>query len=193
MEYGWTKIGTQTWMSENLAYLPEVSPPQSGSDQLPYYYVFGYYGTSVDDAKKTDQYIKCGVYYNWFAIMNGVCPTGWHIPSYDEFLTLINYLDKDGHYSLEAEVLKATSGWGVNNNGTDDYGFTALPTGGRSADRGGIFGSVGVNGHWWTSTEQTVWNSWYIDISGNNLTFMSAIGGHEINKVFGFPVRCVRN
>ena len=151
-EYGWVKIGTQVWMSENLAYLPSVSPPQSSTDNIPYYYVFDYYGTSAAEAKKTNHYTKYGVYYNWFAAVQGSCPIGWHIPTSDEFLTLKNYLIKDGHNYAQGAALKTTSGWVNDNNGTNDYGFAALPSGGRSAESGGMFGSVGINGHWWTSS-----------------------------------------
>lgn len=53
-EYEWVKIGGQIWMAENLAYLPSVSPPDKGSETERSYYVYGYEGFSVTEAKATD-------------------------------------------------------------------------------------------------------------------------------------------
>ena len=87
-------IGSQTWMAENLKYLPSVVGPGPGSKKTPHYYVYGYNGTNVTDAKATANYNTYGVLYNWPAAMNGaassttnpsgvqgVCPDGWHLPS----------------------------------------------------------------------------------------------------------------
>ncbi len=92
--YKFVKIGTQTWMAENLAYLPSVVGSATGSETTPYYYVYGYDGTSVTAAKATSNYTTYGVLYNWPAAMGGfsssssnpsgvqgVCPAGWHLPS----------------------------------------------------------------------------------------------------------------
>jgi len=90
--YKTVTIGEQTWMAENLAYLPRVVGPKTGSNTAPYYYVYGYDGTDVAAAKATKNYQIYGVLYNWPASMNGgassgtnpsdiqgVCPTGWHL------------------------------------------------------------------------------------------------------------------
>jgi uncharacterized protein (TIGR02145 family) len=98
-------IGSQTWMAENLKYLPSVVRPRTGSKTTPHYYVYGYDGTNVTDAKATANYNTYGVLYNWPAAMNGtassttnpsgvqgVCPDGWHLPSDAEWTELTDYL-----------------------------------------------------------------------------------------------------
>ena len=104
-EYNWVQIGDQIWMAENLKYLPSVVGSGTGSETTPYYYVYGYDGTNVPDAKATDNYATYGVLYNWTAAMNGeassktnpsgiqgVCPAGWHLPSDAEWTELTDYL-----------------------------------------------------------------------------------------------------
>jgi uncharacterized protein (TIGR02145 family) len=76
--YKWVRIGNQVWMAENLAYLPSVSPSSVGSDTDLNYYVYGYSGNNVNEAKATDNYATYGVLYNWSAAMVS-CPAGWHL------------------------------------------------------------------------------------------------------------------
>ena len=70
-EYNWVQIGNQVWMAENLAYLPSVNMVADGSEDAAgsYYYVYGYDGTNVTDAKATANYTTYGVLYNWTAAM----------------------------------------------------------------------------------------------------------------------------
>lgn len=99
--YKYKNIGEQTWMAENLAYLPKVNPNSDTSSFDKRYYVYGYEGSDVIAAKNTENYQKFGVLYNWPAAMNGVtssnivpsgiqgaCPSGWHVPSDNEWLIL---------------------------------------------------------------------------------------------------------
>ncbi len=104
-EYAWVKIGNQTWMAENLRYLPMVTGPGAESESIPYYYVYAYNGNSVDAAKYTDNYRNYGVLYNWPAAMDvglsenvssgstqGACPPGWHLPGEGDWDRLVNFL-----------------------------------------------------------------------------------------------------
>ncbi|MDD4178128.1 MAG: FISUMP domain-containing protein, partial [Bacteroidales bacterium] len=78
-------------MKENLAYLPNVSQPDDGSQTSPFYYVYGYEGFSVPEAKTTPNYQTYGVLYNWPAALTA-CPQGWHLPSDNEWTILTDYL-----------------------------------------------------------------------------------------------------
>src|SRR5690554_1847166 len=130
-EYNWVQIGDQVWMVENLKYLPSVVGPGTGSQTTPHYYVYGYDGTNVADAKATDNYATYGVLYNWTTAMNA-CPDGWHLPSDAEWTELTDYL---GGESVAGGKLKetGTTHWASPNTGaTNETGFTALPEIGRA-------------------------------------------------------------
>jgi uncharacterized protein (TIGR02145 family) len=186
-------IGKMIWMAENLAYLPSVSPSSEGSLADPKYYVNGYNGTKVDEAKATDVYKTNGVLYNWPAAKIAV-PAGWHLPSDAEWKKLEMTL---GMTPAEADTtgargtdqgfkLKTTSGWNDNGNGINSAGFSGLPGGYRANND--YFYYLGQRGYWWTSTDfQTAW-AWYRHLSFNN----STITRTTTSKDCGFSVRCVR-
>ena len=201
-EYNWVQIGDQVWMAENLAYLPSVNMVADGSEDAAgsYYYVYGYDGTNVADAKATDNYATYGVLYNWTAAMDGeassttnpsgiqgVCPAGWHLPSDAEWTGLTNYL---GGTSVAGGKLKetGTTHWASPNTGaTNETGFTALPGGYRYVS--GTFGGFGDNGYWWSATKNNAAGAWYRGMSSSN----SLVYRHYTNKEVGFSVRCVRD
>lgn len=119
--YKTVKLGAQEWFAENLAYLPEVYPGDIGTndegyEDKPLYYVYGYFGTDVAEAKALDTYETAGVLYNWYAAVGGTvgsdpsavpsgvqgpCPGGWHVPSRAEWVILNEWAyaqipDEDG-------------------------------------------------------------------------------------------------
>jgi uncharacterized protein (TIGR02145 family)/uncharacterized repeat protein (TIGR02543 family) len=170
-------IGSQVWMGENLNY------NASGS---------------VCYNNGADSCAKYGRLYNWSTAMNGAsssslspsgvqgaCPVGWHIPSDAELTTLIDFV---GGASTAGTKLKSTSGWndymGKSGNGTDEYGFLALP-GGRGYS-GGSFSSAGNSGYWWSATEH--------EANGARFLVMDYNEDVEWNiniKTGLFSVRCV--
>lgn len=92
-----------------------------------------------------------GALYKGMAVYSDkLCPTGWHVPTRSEWLTLINYI---GGSSVAGIKLKAANGWNSGGNGTDDYGFAALPGGFRSYSDG-FFSQVGDAGTWWSSSDE---------------------------------------
>jgi uncharacterized protein (TIGR02145 family) len=202
--YPVVQINTQLWMAENLKYLPSVVGPSTGSNVDPCYYINGYDGTDVNAAKATANYNIYGVLYNWQAAMKraassitnpsgvqGICPTGWHLPSYAEWTQLYDYLAAVGHSGTESTVLKAISGWSSGNEGTDNYGFTAIPGGCRSYFGG--FGEFGGTGYWWSATyidEILPYTAWLWAIYNNT---NSGDGSGMSDTSSGFSVRCVRD
>lgn len=124
--YKYVTIGTQSWMAENLAYLPKINDPVVDQDACvgdPLYFVLNYSGSNLTEAKATKEYKKYGVLYNWWAAMGeqnavgseasavpsgvqGACPKGWHLPSKAEWQILEEYVasqlpdvDGNGEYS----------------------------------------------------------------------------------------------
>ena len=131
--YRTVTIGNQIWMAENLNYKTDSS--------------FCY----NDSAEYCAKY---GRLYIWDAAMDA-CPDGWHLPDSTEWNTLFSAV---GGKSTAEEVLKSTSGWvgekGEARNGTDNYGFAALPAGVRD-ERGGLFSREGGTAKFWSSTERS--------------------------------------
>ncbi|MDB4583541.1 fibrobacter succinogenes major paralogous domain-containing protein [Draconibacterium sp.] len=179
--YKTVKIGSQTWMAENLAFLPSVSPPTEESYDYAHYYVYGYNGKNTSTAKETHNYKTYGVLYNWQAA-NEACPAGWHLPSDEEWKQLEKSVG-----SYVAKYLKATSWWRSSGNGTDYFGFSGLPGGYRDYyDR---FNYIGYYGYWWSSTEKIEDNASYLRMQYNSSLQKSS----NYDKRVGFSVRCLKD
>ena len=176
--YPIVEIGSQVWMAKNLAYLPSVVGPETGSVPTPYYYVPGYNGTSVSAAKATTNYTTYGVLYNWAAAMNGqtgegvqgICPTGWHLPTDAEFTILTNTTG-----NTKGALISA--GW-----------FDSLFAGYRH-DIYGEFEAVGSAAWYWTSTAFDSNDAWRMAlVSSNTTVWRSAYA-----KSIGMSVRCIKD
>ncbi|MCX6237368.1 MAG: hypothetical protein NTY07_07405 [Bacteroidia bacterium] len=178
-------IGTQTWMAENLAYLPSVSPNTVDSYTLPYYYVYDYIGTVVSAAKATANFTTYGVLYNT-AAANSSAPTGWHIPTDTEWNVLVTYL---GGITTAGTKLKSTTGWSGGGNGDNSSGFNALPNGGKV--EGGSFSLLGSEANFWAYWTTTSYDNnygWCWTI-GNTATLSRRI----MLRQAGWAVRCVKD
>jgi len=160
--YRTVEIGNQTWMAENLNCYTTI-----GS---------WCYNNNIANCD------KYGRLYNEEAAKKS-CPKGWHLPSDEEWNTFINYLGGD-----EGIKLKSTSGWNSDGNGTDVFGFTALP-GGYRGFTDIHFNYIGDYGFWWSSTESSTIGAWSRYIS-NDHSEVYRIGSDNKN---GFSVRCIRN
>ena len=184
--YSYKTIGTQVWMTENLAYLPSVVGPATESVTDPYYYVYGYDGTVVDDAKATSNYTIYGVLYNWTAALSA-CPPDWHLPSDAEWTILTDYL---GGESVAGGKMKEAgfSHWtSPNIEATNESGFTALPGGYRYSD--GQFYDFGVRGDWWSSTGDSTHLAWDRSLRYHT---SDVLRGND-SKEDGYSVRCLRD
>lgn len=125
VNYKTVKIGSQTWMAENL----KVETKDSWCYD--------------NDESKCEEY---GRLYTWSAAMKA-CPSGWHLPSDSEFKTLFETV---GEKWKKGKMLKSKTGWGDPGNGTDAYSFSALPAGYRLIN--GNFDGEGDNAYFWSST-----------------------------------------
>jgi uncharacterized protein (TIGR02145 family) len=196
--YKWVKIGNQTWMAENLAFIPTVSPPKEGSAVSPKYYVQGFEGIGVGEAKVSSLYKTYGVLYNWVAATKA-CPSGWHLPSDEEWKDMEKYL---GMSESEADTLfrnqgteggmlkeSGTSHWSGQNAGANNStGFTALPGGGRR-DYGG-FHDFESYAYFWSSTKiESSTFAIYRQLS----YYFANIFRNYYNRSSGYSVRCVQN
>ena len=160
--YKTVEIGNQVWMGENLAYKPST----------------GNYWAYDNNSSNVAKY---GYLYDWQTARN-VCPTGWHLPSDAEWSQLTDFVGSE-----HGTKLKAKSGWSNNGNGTDDYGFSALPGGDRY--RNGTFNYIGNDGDWWSSTENFMNLAWRRYMRCNS----SGVNRFNGSKSWGFSVRCVRD
>jgi uncharacterized protein (TIGR02145 family) len=162
-------MGDKIWMAENLKYLPYLStmPADYAPDQEilntenpgGMYYVYQYWGSSVEEAKMTYAYKTSGVLYTHIAAVGGgssswqktASPAGWHVASSEEWDQLAQYVSsKKGPYTRTGGYIDIIDGYYDNyiflnwenvgihlkstngwyaNNGSDDFGFSAYPNG----------------------------------------------------------------
>lgn len=164
--YKTVKIGNQVWMAENLDY----ETANSICGEMEYLTLYGCL-YSWDEAKT-------------------VCPGGWHLPSQADWNTLIEFV---GDSSTAGKILKATNTWsdkGHYKDGTDDYGFTALPGGVRLPQRGKTHQSfVSSGAFFWSATEVDDDESITLVLRYEN----DAATLFENYKDAGVSVRCVKN
>jgi uncharacterized protein (TIGR02145 family) len=127
--YRTIKIAHQTWMAENLNYQTEGS---------------ACYGNNASNCA------KYGALYNWDDA-TGACPAGWRLPANSDWYNLVRLTGMSGRDHFAGKTLKSASGWeNPTGNGTDDFGFSALP-GGRG--EGNRFYKGKSGGFWWSATE----------------------------------------
>ena len=187
-KYEVVKIGNQTWMAENLAYLPEVC----SSNENCGYWVYDYNGTDVNLAKNNDNYKNFGVLYNWETALKS-CPDGWNLPSDAEWSELelyigmpYNEIDITGWRGFGVgESLKSDDFW-VAWKGNNKVGFNIRPAGIRST---GGFANVLHFGYYWSATQLKKGNVYWRIFSSENFW----VGKHEKNIEEGFSVRCIKD
>lgn len=198
--YRTVKIGDQVWMAENLNF----DPGQGGSGEDKYDWSWCY----DNEPKKCD---VAGRLYTWAAAIDsvklatdtknpqdcgdgkkcalpdtvyGICPPGWHLPSKAEFGTLLTVM---GGQSTASNVLKSQSGWAESKNGTDAFGFSALPVGGWAPLYD--FYLAGNGAYFWSATgfDADYAEHLGIDYDKEN-TFLDFAYKHG-----GSSVRCIKN
>jgi uncharacterized protein (TIGR02145 family) len=205
--YNTVLIGDQCWMKENLktttysngSPIPNVADSGAWMNLTSGAYVW--YDNNIS---WKDSY---GALYNWFATVdvNGLCPTGWHVPTNDEWTALTDYIggtgEPHGNELKSCRQVNSPLGGDCNttehprwdedtnygNYGTDDYGFSGLPGGFRNFN--GSFSSIGFTGYWWSSTETLSIAAWTRRLNYySGYVFMGNLYGQH-----GFSVRCLRD
>ena len=192
-DYKTIRIGTQTWMAENLRTTRYDNGDLIGTtipDSLNIYqenepkYQWAYEGNE-------SLVTVYGRLYTWYAIKDSrnVCPAGWHVPTVAEWTTLTDFL---GGESIAGGKLKENGfthwyEWTDPNPATNESGFTALPGGYRY--NGGVFYSISYEGFWWSSDGFDPEGGW-----GRNISY----GTNNINAFgeyakSGYSIRCVKD
>ncbi|SHK77328.1 major paralogous domain-containing protein [Fibrobacter sp. UWH5] len=198
--YKTVKIGDQVWMAENLNYADSTKTPslkgkswcyENAADSCAKYGRLYTWAAAIDSvalANDVDNPQTCGYGKTCTlpTVVQGVCPSGWHLPTYGEWRTL---LEAVGGFSTAGEILKSGSGWFSNGNGTDDYGFSALPAGSRYSN--GYFFNAGSYATFWSASQNENYSdyAYSVDLSYDiEDAFM-----YDYIKDYGYSVRCLQN
>lgn len=197
--YSTIQIGNQCWFQENCRYLPEVTSSSDGSYDDAKYYVYDYQGIDTSAAKLTSNYLDFGVLYNHKAVITpGVCPSGWHIPTDDEWKEMEMFLGMptveasniNWRGYLEGSQIKSNVGWNAGGGGSNSSQFSALPGGyvlfSAFPSLNG-FGDLGTGGNWWTMPEVYETTTFRRHLNSNE----DRIYRDSYNKKSGFSVRCI--
>ena len=193
------KIGNQVWTTENLNIdhfqngdiIPEAKTDadwQNASNTGKPAWCF--YNNSPDSGA------SYGRMYNWYAVNDprGLAPKGWHVPTTKEWADLSNFL---GGRTIAGGKMKSMTNWGERGNGTNESGFSALPSGRRyilPPTNDGPFFGVGHLAEWWcsdTSSAQSVEPEWTGDYGVGDFDGMLMEGAGP--KGFGVSVRLVKD
>ncbi len=197
--YEVVEIGDQCWFAENLrsdnyrngdAIPGNLSNTQwSGTTQ-------GAHAIYNNDAGNLANY---GRLYNWYAVddARGLCPTGWHVPTDEEWMTLeislgmtssaANFTGWRG--TDQGAQMKSSLSDSPSWNGSNASGFSALP-GGIRYNSNGYFYDEGDNGNWWSSSpfgSNSAWSRFLA--SGHD----DVNRGNFDSQRNGLSVRCVRD
>ena len=162
--YGVVKIGEQTWMAENLNFETAGSFCPEG------------------DSRNCK---RLGRLYSW-AEAKSVCPDGWHLPTKEDFESLV--AAQSSSLSRAGAALKSSDGWFKKGNGSDEFGFNALPAGYRGADS--KFDGIGGYAYFWSATEDpenSESNAFYLFLSfSSDVVSLNAFAKEDYRSV-----RCV--
>lgn len=193
--YDVVAIGVQCWFAENLrtttysdgTSIPEVTGSVAWSGLSS--------GARCDYDNVASNVATYGRLYNWYAVddSRGLCPSGWHVPTDEEWIVLemeLGMSESDANSTGwrgtdQGTQLKSTSGW--SNNGTDNFGFSALAGGSRNDIDGG-FVNAGSDGFWWSLTPYGG-VAWYRFLYAYSPDILRSYDDPR----YGFSVRCLRD
>jgi len=185
-------IGTQVWMTKNLDVdhyrngdpIPQVTDTEEWESLTTGAWCY-YDNNSSNNA-------TYGKLYNWYAVNDsrGLAPSGWHVPSNDEWTTLTNYLGGESVAGGKMKETGTTHWFSPNSAATNESGFSALPGGYIYGGFGDFsFDGIGRYSDWWSSSMYGAEDAWFCEVYYNDAYF-----GRDIwPKGVGFSVRCVKD
>ncbi len=206
--YKTVTIGSQVWMKENLRVTrfrngdPIFGPVVNNSswyfsDNTPVYCYFN---------NDSSYNVPMGKLYNSLVVSDPrkVCPTGWHVPSDEDWMALERTLGMDTNHLSDGNMrganwnvagkMMAVSDWWQPNfpnyNNTNESGFSAQPAGWRGFNGGFAAGSLGTYTGWWTSTQWTPSGNFLMRGMGNNSMSIDKLSWHRLG---GLSVRCMKD
>ena len=197
--YNTVAIGNQDWMKENLKVTRyrDGTPIANVSDNKEWKSLtagaYCWYNNDQANSKNAN-----GALYNWFAAASthNLCPDGWHVATDSEWKTMEMFLGMTAKQAEstskrspgKAAKIKNTTGWIDKGKGTNTSDFSALAAGYRSFSTG-EFSNLGLDGCWWTATEDQINLAWL----RNMYYYLNDIYRISDNKKCGFSVRCIRD
>lgn len=203
--YHTVQLGDQCWMQENLkttTYSNGTPIANITDPDVWFTFLSGAYAWNDNDISWKEPY---GAFYNWHATINTneLCPTGWHVPTNEEWNDLIEYIGgtnaPQGNKMKSCRQVDSPLGgdcntnehprWASNNGhwGTDEFGFSGEAGGYRFYN--GAFNPVGFNGYWWSSEDTLGSNAWYVVL---NYTLGYVYKGIASQQM-GCSVRCLKD
>lgn len=186
-QYKTIAIGTQLWMAENLK-----TAHYSNGDTLSVANDFASWNNSLygichwynlDSATNNCPY---GRLYNWYAATDfrNVCPTGWHVPTDNEWTILINYLGGDTTAGIKMKSV-GNQFWDPPSVSNNSSGFSALPSGLTN----GMFLDIRRTAAWWTATPYSSTHG-----LGRSLYWYTNVGDQFYDDMnHGYAIRCLKN
>ncbi|MAU14090.1 MULTISPECIES: FISUMP domain-containing protein [Flagellimonas] len=175
--YTTVEIGTQVWMAENFAYLPEVDTMNIS--------VYGYKGNSVKEAKRTKYYKKYGALYSWEKA-NELAPKGWRLPTDKDWILLETTVGMSRDEAVK-EGWRGTSNSVAYLRENGGAGFDVQLAGWRTDY--GDFRFMGEHANFWVADSHDSERAFERMIGATN----TKIGREQGNKGCGFSVRYVRD
>lgn len=194
--YATIEIGNQVWMAENLSTTCYANgdPITNVTDNTQWSNVTT--GAWVHHSNDTTYENPYGKLYNWYAVTDprNACPTGWHVPTDQEWTVLIDHL---GGNNGAGEKMKSSGGqywYNPYNEGTNESGFSGLPGGAHYSS--GTSAELRTSGIWWSSAEHESESSpgMYNYAKTLKLVGSSSYAYESWNyKRTGYSVRCVKD
>jgi uncharacterized protein (TIGR02145 family) len=188
--YKTIKIGSQTWMMENL----KVTHYNDGTAIKNILDNDGWKAATTGaycDYNNVPAYgATYGKLYNWYAVTDShkLAPKGFHIPTDAEWTTLYNYLGGYREVGMKIQE-QGTTHWAANTGATNSTLFTALPGGGLNFQSTRTpWNSIEYDGYWWSATANGASNAWYMD-----LYVKGYFERHDSPKYYGYSVRCIKD